>query len=116
MSDIKAEVEMVYLMAEVEALLAAGGIEWEEGAYLSGRGTQIGELPADLNPRFFQGKKEGWHIVVCSFSIEDQGFPPGSRGHDGAARHKDRGVVLHLTRGQAEAFYADAEKVCGGGS
>lgn len=50
--------------------------------------------------------------VLMSFSIEDQGFPPGSRGYDGAAINKDKAVMLHLTRGQAEAFFQDADRTC----
>lgn len=48
----------------------------------------------------YVGRAPGWHFVVASFSIESQGFPPGSRGYDGVARSGT--TVLHLTRDLAE--------------
>jgi len=52
--------------------------------------------------RAFTGSVKGWHVVVVDFDISDQGFPPGTRGYDGAARNAAEGVVLHFTRELAE--------------
>jgi len=83
--------EMAHYMAEIEKLLAAGGIEWEKGDY------------SDCGDAFFyMGKKDDWNILVVSFPIE------GSRGYDGTAVNRSEGVVMRLTRGQAEAFYGFA--------
>lgn len=48
----------------------------------------------------YRGQSGEWTIVVCEFSIEDQGFPPGSMGYDGVARIGT--AMLHLTRELAE--------------
>lgn len=58
------------------------------------------EAPPDIE--LFNGSAEGWTLTAASFSIEDQGFPPGSRGYDGAATSTTKGVVVRLTREQAE--------------
>ena len=50
----------------------------------------------------------GWVFTVISFSIEDQGFPPGSRGVTGAARKEN--VVMHLTRELADKAIKLAEE------
>jgi hypothetical protein len=86
---------MAIWMAELEKLIAAGGIEWME------------EIDHE-DARFFIGKKDDWAILVVPFSIEDQGFPVGSRGYDGTATNRAEGVVMRLTRGQAEVLYSDA--------
>lgn len=57
---------------------------------------------------FYEGSTSRWHFMVCSFETESQGFPPGSRGHDGAATKQ--GVVLHLTRELAKRAVSLAEK------
>lgn len=52
----------------------------------------------------YQTTSGPWKIVAVEFSIEDQGFPPGSMGYDGAAsRTGDSPVLLHLTRDLAKA-------------
>lgn len=52
------------------------------------------------DPRFYTGSADGWFFTVCDFSIEEQGFPKGSRGYDGAGRSDN--MVLHLTRELAQ--------------
>lgn len=52
--------------------------------------------------RAFVGTADGWHFVITDFSIEDQGFPEGSRGVDGAANNHEKVLVLHLTRELAQ--------------
>lgn len=51
-----------------------------------------------LGARFWRGYANDWEFVLCSFSIEDQGFPPGTFGADGAARHTRRPLVVRLPR------------------
>lgn len=58
------------------------------------------DMPA--HARAFTGSAEGWKVVVVDFDISDQGFPPGTRGYDGAAHNFVEGVVLHLSRELAE--------------
>lgn len=70
-------------------------------------------VPADpeiakYQTRTFQGHAGNWRIVVVDFDIEDQGFPPGSRGYDGAAT--DLHTVIHLPRDLAEHAFKLAEK------
>jgi hypothetical protein len=84
-----------------EAEQAAEGAKWEVSA----------ALETAVNPggaRAYETVHNGWKFVVVSFNIEDQGFPPGSLGYDGAATNKEKGVVLHLTRELAEKFYKAA--------
>jgi hypothetical protein len=59
--------------------------------------------------RAFVGTGDGWRIVVTSFEIESQGFPPGSRGYDGMACHLT-GLVVRLTRDQARKGFAAAAR------
>ena len=54
---------------------------------------------------FYTGAHPVWNFVVSAFSIEAQGFPPGSLGFDGAARASDRPLVVRLTRALAEEAY-----------
>jgi len=57
---------------------------------------------------FYRGESTtGWTYIVASFDIEPQGFPPGTRGHDGTARRG--GVILRLTRELAEKAFRLAE-------
>lgn len=56
----------------------------------------------------YEGSTSRWRFTVCSFNIESQSFPPGSRGYDGAAVKP--GVVLHLTRELAAQAVILAEK------
>lgn len=60
--------------------------------------------------RAFVGNANGWRILTVGFPIEDQGFPPGTLGHDGTALHTERGVVCRLTREQARAAYEAATR------
>lgn len=50
----------------------------------------------------------GWSYVLCSFDVSDQGFPRGTRGHDGTARKG--GIVLRLTRRLARLAYRKAHE------
>jgi len=52
---------------------------------------------------------------IFEFDIEDQGFPPGSMGYDGAVTSKDLGgiggaLIVHLPRALAEKAFKAAEK------
>jgi hypothetical protein len=60
--------------------------------------------------RCYQGRTERWQISVVAFDIEPQGFPKGSLGYDGAASSMSEGLVLRLTREQAERAFKKATK------
>lgn len=49
---------------------------------------------------------EGWRFTVASFDVSEQGFPPGTRGHDGACVMG--GVVVRMTRDLAEKAFRAA--------
>jgi hypothetical protein len=54
----------------------------------------------------FKAYSRNWNLLVISFDIESQGFPPGSRGYDGTAAGND--TVIRLTRELAEKLYREA--------
>jgi hypothetical protein len=58
--------------------------------------------PKDHDARLFVGECEGWRAVVTDFDISDQGFPPGTRGYDGAITSITPPMLLHLTRELAQ--------------
>ena len=58
----------------------------------------------------YEGQGNGWRLLVVSFSIEDQGFPPGSLGYDGSATFPAQALVVRLTRPQAKRAFERAEK------
>lgn len=63
---------------------------------------------AKYQARTFRGHVDNWRLVVIDFDIEDQGFPPGSRGYDGAATGGN--TVIHLPRALAERAFKLAAK------
>lgn len=63
--------------------------------------------PTEHGAVFVQGEGDGWKLTLCAFDIENQGFPPGSRGYDGAAVKGN--IVLRLTRELAEKAFKLAE-------
>jgi hypothetical protein len=63
--------------------------------------------PKEHDAKFFQGMAEGWSFTITSFDIENQGFPPGSRGYDGAAASGK--AIVRLTRELAEKAFKLAE-------
>ncbi len=64
--------------------------------------------PVQNDARGYSGVAPGWVFNVVSFEIESQGFPPGSRGYDGAASNTS-GVSVRLTRELAEKAFRLAE-------
>jgi hypothetical protein len=65
-----------------------------------------GEL-RDLSPDCYRAETPaGWTLLIVSFSIEDQGFAKGTRGHDGTAVLD--GVVVHLGHELAARLYRAA--------
>jgi hypothetical protein len=54
------------------------------------------------------GTHEDWVVTVFRFSIEDQGFPVGSVGYDGALRKG--ATIVHMTRQVAEETFKRAER------
>jgi len=67
--------------------------------------VQVADASATGDPtaKFYLGTAPGWRVTVVSFDIEPQGFPPGSRGYDGAASHSSK--LVHLTRELAERAF-----------
>lgn len=66
---------------------------------------------APAGTQAYTGQAEGWTFQVVAFPIEDQGFPPGSRGFDGTGTITlgGRGTLLRLTRPLAEKAVKLAE-------
>jgi hypothetical protein len=62
----------------------------------------------DATARGFTGRAGAWEVLLLSFSIEDQGYPAGSRGYMGTALNG--GTMLRLTRELAEKLFKLAEK------
>lgn len=87
---------------------AAEGARWVASEPLN----KVGEFGGGGNVRGYEADKDGWHFVIASFDIESQGFPPGTRGYDGAARNEEKAIVLRLTRELSEKFYKAAETQC----
>ena len=56
--------------------------------------------------RAFTGRGSKFTFLVVAYSIEDQGFPPGSLGYDGTASGIP--AVVHLTRELAEKAFKQA--------
>jgi len=71
-------------------------------AIVSATDWKISKTSEGFSARFFTANSGGWRFVVSDFDISDQGFPPGTRGFDGAATNKKKNVVLHLPRAMAE--------------
>jgi hypothetical protein len=89
--------KMVEMLKEIEEDLPS--VKW----------NQQKPLKAPQAAVFYTGKsKGGWDLLAISFDIEDQGFPPGSKGSDGSATKE--GTVMHLTRELAERAFKLAEK------
>lgn len=86
--------EITKLLSEVEAAIAsAAGWRVPAGA--------ASQLPPDAVP--YESNSGAWRILAFEFSIEDQGFPPGSVGYDGVASSTEgRLTVMRLPRETAE--------------
>lgn len=56
----------------------------------------------------FLAHTKNWNFVVVEFSIEDQGFPPGSKDYDGTAVRGS--TIMHLTRELAELAFKKAKE------
>lgn len=61
----------------------------------------------DVKATVYVAKEDDWNVVVTAFSIEDQGFPPGTLGYDGMIRHG--ATIIHMTREVAESVFRKAE-------
>lgn len=86
--------EMLRMMQQIEEDMSKA--KWE-----------VIPSPEGLDAKTIKGATDRWNFVIVSFSIEDQGFPEGSRGYDGAARCGS--VIMHLPRETAEAMFRFAE-------
>ena len=71
---------------------------------------------ARLHTVGYVGLAEGWRVVVVSFDIEEQGFPPGTRGYDGACNSEKHNTVCRLTRELAERVFKIADAAAPGAS
>lgn len=79
--------------------------KWQQMPFLKGfpRGAKA-----------YTGKADGWTFITAGFSIEDQGFPPGSLGYDGTGTLSVAGtgpMMLRLPRDLAELAYKQALKL-----
>jgi len=86
--------EMNQILREVEEVLS--GVSWTPEV----SSAQTEEL-VRLGTRIWRGQTGSWLFVVVSFSIEDQGFPPGTFGADAVATNKATSVVIRLPRALA---------------
>jgi hypothetical protein len=93
------QAEMARLLAEIESALPQMTWTRSEDKRLS---------QEDPHARAYMGTSPDWTMSVVSFDIEPQGFPPGSRGYDGAASSRKGMVVIRLTRPLAERALAMA--------
>lgn len=81
--------EMQDLLHELKTILENEPLPWVQ--------MEMPTNPDDA--RGFQAQQpQGWSFIVVDFDITSQGFPPGSRGHDGTAHHVSRGLIMRLTR------------------
>jgi hypothetical protein len=73
-------------------------------------------VPADeentIGVEFYQGSSGGWLFNIAAFDIENQGFPRGSRGYDGATVRA--GIIVRLTREQAQRAVERAKTALSG--
>jgi hypothetical protein len=88
--------EMRDLLAEIDRVLPM--VKWKRCK--DNRTTPPSE--------FFEGTTHEWYFVSASFSIEEQGFPPGSRGYDGIGRKGS--TVIRFTRPLAERVFKEAAR------
>jgi hypothetical protein len=96
------EIEMLKLHDKFLAFIKRGRIKWEM--------LPIKDHPEAMGYTGTYGRSPLWRFVVASFDIENQGFPPGSKGYDGTATDLSSGRVIHLPRETATALGQDAEK------
>lgn len=82
-------------MIDIETLIAQG-INWTE--------QPISEQ--QNSARGFIGVVGNWRFVVASFDIEQQGFPPGSRGYDGTVVGER--MIIRIPRPEAQILVEDA--------
>jgi hypothetical protein len=94
---------MEQILSEIKNVLQTGETNWKEVDVP----TPEGKGPA----RGFKGwHNHEWLFLVVEFDIEDQGFPPGSKGYDGTASNFKEGKVVRLTTELArEAFLVAQE-------
>jgi hypothetical protein len=98
-ADIELQVQKESLMNINQTIedSVAKGIDWKEKDIDNN----------SYNTKCYIGTVSKSRFLVASFDIEDQGFPPGSRGYDGS--HTKRNTITRLTREQAERLCKDAE-------
>lgn len=56
----------------------------------------------DPTAEIYESSTPEVRLLVLAFSIEDQGFQPGSQGYMGTASFLQRPLIVKLTREQAE--------------
>jgi hypothetical protein len=61
-----------------------------------------------LSSRGFRGRSRDWSFILSDFSIENQGFPPGSRGY--VATAADGYAIIHLPHELAQKAIELAER------
>lgn len=95
------QTEMNALLAEIRARLPE--LVWS-------REKQDDPAAIEHQAVFYKGIKDDMLVCATAFSIEDQGFPPGSCGYDGACTLGRRGIVIRLTRELAEEAFRLADQ------
>ena len=69
--------------------------------------VEFGDMPKGAT--YIRGKlPSDWRLLAIEFDIEEQGFPPGSKGYDGTATRGS--TVLRLTRELAQLAFEKARK------
>lgn len=101
--------DMLAFLAEFEAVLPE--VKWvmeslERRAGLTADRVEL----AELHTEGYIGTTGDWRATVVAFDIENQGFPPGTRGYDGAVVHRERAVVCRMTREVAARVFKAASE------
>lgn len=78
----------------------AAGWQWQRGP--------VGDAPLE-KAQALTAKHGGWIVLVVQFSIEEQGFPPGSVGYDGTV-FAPGGPIIRLPRVVAEDIWKAASR------
>jgi hypothetical protein len=83
---------MQKILDEIERLLTRGKLEWHRDLSVE----QAQPEGSNHDPLGYVGTSGGWRIAVCSFLVEDQGYPPGTRGYAGAASNIQKSLMIRL--------------------
>ena len=82
------------LLRELDEVLPT--VEWKTVATPPGHGAE------KYDAVFWEAHHPPWNMSLVDFDIEEQGFPKGSRGQDGAAMNSEKLTLVRMTREMAE--------------